>query len=200
MTNSAVYPKGKTTAEKILDAAFASIATHGCGSVTLRGIAKEAGVALSQLSYYYGNKESLFVAVLKRMQEDYASELIQRLQKTGSVSQQIKELIEYNKYILTDRPETYRNFLEFFNVAMSSATFRTHVDAFTTNIATIIENRINYNELAKDVLGGCSPQVITRFILSAAFGISLQHLLNPENQDILSGFTLMLAMLEKELD
>src|SRR5664280_204353 len=44
---------------------------HGWGAVTLREIAEESGVALSQLSYYFGNKDGLFAAVLERMQQEY---------------------------------------------------------------------------------------------------------------------------------
>jgi AcrR family transcriptional regulator len=77
--DAAPLTKGEATAERILDAAFKSIAVHGCGAVTLRGIAEEAGVVLSQLNYHYGNKGSLFAAVLKRMQQGYIATLDARL-------------------------------------------------------------------------------------------------------------------------
>jgi hypothetical protein len=48
----APFSKGDATAERILNATFKSIAVHGCGAVTMRGIADEAGVALSHGAVY----------------------------------------------------------------------------------------------------------------------------------------------------
>lgn len=182
-----VMSKGEVTAERILDAAFRSIAVKGCGAVTLRGIAEEAGVALSQLSYYYGNKDSLFSAVLKRMKKGYLAALDERLQAKGSPADQIMALVDYNAYLLEESIDTYRNFLEFFNFAMGSETFRREVSAFLSEISGMIEARIAGSRQA----AGGHPAAITRFILSASFGISLQHLLSPENPDVSAGFDII---------
>lgn len=53
--------------EKILLAAFKCISSKGYANVSLRDIADEAGVVLSQLNYYYKNKEGLFTEVVKMM-------------------------------------------------------------------------------------------------------------------------------------
>ncbi len=185
--------KGEATAERILDAAFKSIAAKGCGAVTLRGIADEAGVVLSQLSYYYGNKDSLFAAVLKRMQQGYMATLDEKLEKRGTLSGQIMALVEYNEFILKESPDTYRNFLEFFNFAMSSEAFRVEVADFIAGIAAMIESRIARYEHRKGDGDRFSVAAVTRFILSATFGISLQHLLSSDNKDVLAGFDIIKA-------
>lgn len=183
--------KGEATAERILDAAFRSIATKGCGTVTLRGIAEEAGVVLSQLSYHYGNKDSLFAAVLKRMQQGYMATLDERLEARGTLSGQIMALVEYNELVLKESPDTYRNFLEFFNFAMNSEAFRVEVADFIAGIAAMIESRIARYELGEGERDGFSVAAVTRFILSATFGISLQHLLSPDNKDVQAGFDII---------
>lgn len=189
-----VAAKGEATAERILDAAFKSIALRGCGAVTLRGIAVEAGVVLSQLNYYYGNKDSLFAAVMKRMQESYIEALDERLQGRNSLEEQIVALVEYNEYILMENPDTYRNFLEFFNFSMNSPEFQGRVAAFTSDISTMIERRIAcYGPEAK-VPGEFSAAAVTRFILSASFGIALQHFLDVRNQDVQAGFAIIKTM------
>nr|WP_321456275.1 TetR/AcrR family transcriptional regulator [uncultured Cohaesibacter sp.] len=184
-------PKGEETAEKILDAAMKAIATKGCGAVTLREIAKEAGVVLSQLNYYYGNKDGLFVAVLKRMQENYITELEGRLKKGVSLQDHTRELIAFNRSLLLEEPEIYRNFLEFSNFAMSSPDFLPFVERFIADISDMIEERL-YRSSAKDQ-SDHSAAVMTRFILSASFGISLQHFLAPDDKSILSGFEMLKA-------
>jgi AcrR family transcriptional regulator len=185
--------KGEATAERILDAAFRSIAQRGCGAVTLRGIADEAGVVLSQLNYYYGNKDSLYAAVLKRMQRSYVETLDQRLRGHDSLSGQIIALVDYNESILNDSPDTYRNFLEFFNFAMSSKSFQVEVANFTSAIAAMIENRIARYQPDDRGVGAFSAAAVTRFILSASFGIALQRFLSPENGDVRSGFDIIKA-------
>lgn len=185
--------KGEATAERILDAAFKSIAANGCGAVTLRGIAVEAGVVLSQLNYYYGNKDSLFAAVMTRMQEGYTEELDERLQGCHSLEDQIVALVDYNEYVLMESPDTYRNFLEFFNFSMNSPEFQKRVAVFISDISAMIERRIARYEPERKVLDALSAAAVTRFILSASFGIALQHLLDTENQDIRAGFTITKA-------
>jgi AcrR family transcriptional regulator len=185
--------KGEATAERILDAAFRSIATHGCGAVTLRGIAEEAGVALSQLNYHYGNKDSLFAAVLKRMQQDYMGALNERLQGRDTLTDQIMALIDYNEFILHKSPDTYRNFLEFFNFAMSSKGFQPVVANFTAGIAEVIEKSISQRQIRSKSEDAFLPAAVTRFILSASFGIALQHFLSPGNKDVRKGFSIIKA-------
>ncbi|GMG87553.1 TetR/AcrR family transcriptional regulator [Biformimicrobium ophioploci] len=52
--------------ERILDAAEELFAAHGYDGVTLRQIAKLAGVDVALTSYYFGPKQDLFNAVFKR--------------------------------------------------------------------------------------------------------------------------------------
>lgn len=62
-------PKSQERREKILDAAEELFATSGFDGVTLRQIAKLAGVDVALTSYYFGPKLQLFDAVLKRRGE-----------------------------------------------------------------------------------------------------------------------------------
>jgi AcrR family transcriptional regulator len=52
--------------ERILDAAEALFAEHGYDGVTLRRIAREAGVDVALASYHFGKKLDLFEAVFTR--------------------------------------------------------------------------------------------------------------------------------------
>jgi AcrR family transcriptional regulator len=180
--------KRESTADRILDAAFTSIATRGCGQVTLRGIAEEAGVALSQLSYYYGTKDKLFAAVLTRMRQVYIAALGTCLDTQKTLRDQVLALVGYNETLLRETPDMYRNFLEFFNFAMSSESFRPHVAGFIAEIAAMIEGRMARPDQRAIERGGYSVSAVTRYVLSSSFGISLHHLLAPDNTDVLMGF------------
>jgi len=51
------------TREQILRAAEPLFAQHGFGGVTMRSIAKAAGVHLGQLPYHFGTKDALYRAI-----------------------------------------------------------------------------------------------------------------------------------------
>jgi AcrR family transcriptional regulator len=60
-SNRAVYAAGKETRREILEAASALFRERGIRGVSKPDIAEAAGVFPSQLGYYFGTKEALFV-------------------------------------------------------------------------------------------------------------------------------------------
>ena len=81
--------------ERILNAAFKCISSKGYANVSLRNIADEADVALSQLNYYYKNKEGLFTEVVKMLSKQYLYEIEDNLKKGKSEMEKISCLIKY---------------------------------------------------------------------------------------------------------
>lgn len=58
--------RGEATREKVLDAAERLFADHGYEGVSIRQIAKEAGVSLSVVGFHGGSKDDLFVTIIDR--------------------------------------------------------------------------------------------------------------------------------------
>lgn len=56
------YRKGEETRARILAVALAAFGNSGFAGVTTRQIAREAGVNLPALTYYFGNKRGLYLA------------------------------------------------------------------------------------------------------------------------------------------
>ncbi len=56
--------------ERILDAVIALLGRHGISGVSMRAVAREAGVALGLVNYYYEDKNSLVRAALRRIEQD----------------------------------------------------------------------------------------------------------------------------------
>tara|TARA_R110001599_G_scaffold197453_1_gene394079 strand:- start:136 stop:633 length:498 start_codon:yes stop_codon:yes gene_type:complete len=56
------YAKGEETRARILDVALTAFGNSGFSGVTTREIAKQAGVNLPALTYYFGNKRGLYLA------------------------------------------------------------------------------------------------------------------------------------------
>jgi AcrR family transcriptional regulator len=55
--------------ERILDAVLALLSEHGISGVSIRAVAREAGVALGLVGYHYGDKTTLISAALRRIEE-----------------------------------------------------------------------------------------------------------------------------------
>ncbi|MEL6442451.1 MAG: TetR/AcrR family transcriptional regulator [Cyanobacteria bacterium J06621_8] len=59
----------KNTPEHILNTAEQLFAENGYAGTSLRSIVKKAGVNLSAVSYHFGSKEDLYIAIVKRVAE-----------------------------------------------------------------------------------------------------------------------------------
>jgi TetR/AcrR family transcriptional regulator, cholesterol catabolism regulator len=55
--------------ERILEAVLRLLAEHGISGLSMRAVAREAGVALGLVNYYYEDKPSLIRAALRRIGE-----------------------------------------------------------------------------------------------------------------------------------
>jgi AcrR family transcriptional regulator len=55
--------------ERILDAVLRLLSQRGISGVSIRAVAREAGVALGLVNYYYDDKVSLIAAALRRIEE-----------------------------------------------------------------------------------------------------------------------------------
>lgn len=59
----------KDRQERILDAVLRLLADQGISGVSIRSVAREAGVALGLVNYYYRDKNGLIGAALRRIEE-----------------------------------------------------------------------------------------------------------------------------------
>lgn len=71
--------RGEATRDRVLDAAELCFAAHGFAAVTIRQIAREAGVTLGVIGFHGGTKEELFATVLARRTETLTAERLKRL-------------------------------------------------------------------------------------------------------------------------
>ncbi|WP_193518455.1 TetR/AcrR family transcriptional regulator [Nocardiopsis kunsanensis] len=70
MSNRVVEQQKKIDREEwILDAVIALLSQHGISGVSMRAVAREAGVALGLVNYYYADKVTLVGAALRRIEE-----------------------------------------------------------------------------------------------------------------------------------
>lgn len=84
----------KNTSEKIKEATINMLAEYTYDEISMRKIAKEANVALGQLTYYYRTKENLIVSVVKEVFELFYDEFEDTINKSKDKIKKIKEGVE----------------------------------------------------------------------------------------------------------
>ena len=170
--------------EMILNAAFECISSKGYANVSLRNIADEAGVVLSQLNYYYKNKEGLFTEVIKMMIRKYLQEVENHLRNGTTPKEKIAELIRYYQEVLKDNPKLFRLLYDFSSMALWSASFSKLLCSLYDDLAELIETHVLKDISANSSLMDYAPISIARMILGAMFGTAIQVILDPQEMRI----------------
>lgn len=168
-----------TPSEKILMTAFECLSTRGYANVSMRNIADEAGVALSQLTYYYKNKEKLFIEVINMMMAQYLNEIEATLESAMDAKDKLASLVRFFKELIRDKPNLLKLFIDFTAQAMWIQSFREQLDGLFDAITEIIEKNLPNDIINKSVLG-YPPKCIANLILGALFGTSVQIILGSD--------------------
>ncbi len=70
-TQTHMFDSGNDTQDQILNVAARLFALKGFKAVTLKSIAKEVGIKVASIYYYYANKSALIDDILSRFTETY---------------------------------------------------------------------------------------------------------------------------------
>lgn len=177
--------------QRILDAAFELISEKGYANVSLREIASEANVVLSQLNYYYKNKEGLLIEIIRMTEKKYLREIENVLSSETDSDLRMKDLIKYFQTMLVNDPKVGKLLFDLTNMAMWSNTFKNLLNELFDNIAKLIEKYILTDEIKDKTIKGYSTRTIARIIFGSLYGASIQVLLNPDDKDLLNGMNII---------
>jgi AcrR family transcriptional regulator len=101
-------PKGRRTAERILDAAEAQFAERGYEGTTLRDVATAVGIQNPSLYNHFRNKNALYGAVLERGIRPVLEALSRFVDEQERSDEASRRLIEEMMGQLSQRPELAR--------------------------------------------------------------------------------------------
>ncbi len=82
--NSGIYPKGQETAVNILNAAERILIENGYRSLSIRRVAREAGITAGNLQYYFPTKDDLIKALLDKIIQVYLDDFERLRHQVGS--------------------------------------------------------------------------------------------------------------------
>jgi AcrR family transcriptional regulator len=90
------------TSQKIVDVAINLFASKGFKGTSIRDIAKTADTTVSNIYYYFGNKEGLLLAILKHSTRRIVDELRQVTESDLEPVERFKLLVRTHFYLLID--------------------------------------------------------------------------------------------------
>jgi AcrR family transcriptional regulator len=180
----------ENTSDKILMTAFECLSTRGYANVSMRNIADEAGVALSQLAYHYKNKETLFTAVINMMMDQYLNEIEATLQSTGDTKDKLASLVRFFKELIRDKPNLLRLFIDFTAQALWVPSFREQLDSLFSAITEMIEKNLPVDTIVGKSLQRYSPKGIAKLVFGALFGTSIQIILGSDRDSAFESLNL----------
>lgn len=122
--------KEKRRRAELVQAAYLAIYQHGYAFVTLSDIARAAGVSKGTLVYYFGSKEKLFEAVLRRFVRTIATSTRRALRQAHSTDEKLRVFVENQFYGLANTRRFYTVYLDFLSASTKDATLRGVTRAF----------------------------------------------------------------------
>ena len=127
--------------KRLLRGAYAAIAEHGFGAVTLQDVADQAGVSKALALYYFKNKEQLLVAVMERIDGVIRTRAAQAISDNATEGPRA-QLVAYLG-ALTHGSERHRDFyrvyLDFLGAGLRKAEMRTSTRSFIVGCETMEE-------------------------------------------------------------
>ncbi|MFZ5754308.1 MAG: TetR/AcrR family transcriptional regulator [Bacillota bacterium] len=183
-------------AQKILDAAYECLATRGYAQVSLRDIAQKAGVVLSQLNYYYGSKQGLFIEVVNMMTKKYLARFEEYLKEGTTPQEKMASLKRFFQEMLNNDPGLFRIFYDLTGLALWSPVFSSLLRKLFRELSQKIEEYILIQTLPGENFRGYSSHNIARMILGAMYGTAIQVLLDPGEENLEDSINAIQLILE----
>ena len=168
--------------ERILMAAYDYISCEGYANASLREIASNAGVVLSQLNYYFKNKEGLLIEVIQIMTDKYLLEVEERLKQGINAKERVSNFIKYFQETLNENPKLFRLLYDFSSMALWSDVFGKQLSNLFEKLSILVEEYIFIDTLENSFLKNQSSNAIARILFGTMFGTAIQVLLDSKEK------------------
>lgn len=164
------------TKEIILNAAYILLAKKGYANVSTRDIAQAAGVALSQLSYYYKTKDKLLLDIIRLSTDKIVVEIKSLLSKEKTNRQNYEALVIYFKNLVVSDPELFRLVSDFMAQAIWKKEIRLNIYQFFREMNIIVQNFILKEEENQKTYNNLPIEYVAELVIYGLFGITLHTL------------------------
>lgn len=187
----------KDTGKRILEATIRLMGEKGHANISTRHIAQAAGVALSQVTYYYKSKDNLLMEVVRHVKDDYLAEIEEHMQSISTPGEKIAYVLDFCRQKIADDTSTYVMLLDCYDMALWSEPCRLEFQKFFTDVAALLDRYISEDvHLSSEH----SSAQIFRLMESIVFGTAMQYMTDRDNRElILESMDLAVELLKNRL-
>ena len=190
---------------RIVAAARRLLAEEGYDRVTMKQVAREAGVAQGLIHYYFSGKDELLLAVLSETLEGYVREqrammgdlLESPAEGYAEGGGLVEAALAATKGLVSRTPEWYKLRYELFAMGLRDP-------QFLPGVASFLESgRRGIEESLEKIAGAAGAETseseknaLSAVILSCFDGLALQKLADPEGFDLDAAYRVLAKMAE----
>ena len=169
--------RSEETQARILEAAVKQFSVSGYNKASVDSICDQAGVSKGAFYHHFKTKQDVFLALLDGWLQTFDKAI--EASKDSSVPETFQMMTEYFPYIFQSASDNLPMFLEFLLQASRDETVWQASIApyrrYHKHFASLIKKGI-----AEGSFADVDPNLAARLIVSAAMGLLLQSLLDPE--------------------
>lgn len=169
--------RSEETRSHILEAAVKQFSVNGYNKASVDSICDQAGVSKGAFYHHFKTKQDVFLALLDGWLQTFDKAI--EASKDSSVPETFQMMTEYFPYMFQSASENLPMFLEFLLQASRDETIWQASIApyrrYHKHFASLIKKGI-----AEGSFVDVNPDLAARLIVSAAMGLLLQSLLDPE--------------------
>jgi AcrR family transcriptional regulator len=167
-------------AARIVEAMRASIAERGIANSTFDQVARTAGVSRGLLHYYFGSKERLLVAVVRRECEVRNERLEQAIAGAASADQVLDALVRGFEDLLGDGPAMPVLFYELLTLAQRNAEIAAELVALGRRTRSHLAEAMRAKSEDGVLALRDDPESVAAFLFALADGIVMRRLCEPQ--------------------
>lgn len=128
--------------QALIDATISAVGERGTLNVTVSEIAARAGVSSALAHHYFGPKEELLFATMRRLLANLGADCIAALAKAESPSQRVSAIIAVNFNAGQFREETVHAWLAFYVEAQNSPPLRRLLRVYARRLHSNLMNAL----------------------------------------------------------
>ncbi|MCH1624188.1 TetR/AcrR family transcriptional regulator [Ferdinandcohnia quinoae] len=162
--------------EKIIDATIACIEEKGSASISLRDISKKAGVALSQIHYYFSGKEGLLIEVASNFMMEEQEEIKSYLSEIKEPIERIEKAIDFLREQYQKNPMMQKVYFELMHMG--------NWNPLIAEKTRILHEKWIEMILQDDLAIGITDRSLARFIVVFLDGLAMHSLQGVAREEI----------------
>lgn len=175
--------------ERILLAAYECMSQAGYAHVSLRDIASRAGVALSQLHYYFASKENLLLEVVSMVVGRRRQQMRTQLDQAGTPQERVRVGLRLMWNWTREQPQSCRIFFDLISLTMWRPDMQARVQEMYNDMRALVAEQVERMRPALRAEWRNVPaEAMAAAVVGMLDGVMLQYAVDPQRIHDLQGF------------